>query len=240
MKKVLLYSGGMDSWLVSHLWKPDVKLYIDTGSSYTAEEKRRLPPDVTIEHFDLSRFERADKIIPLRNLFFVMLASYYGDEICLGATYGDRVLDKSVIFAQKASGLLSYLYQPQHWTAGRRISVITPFKDCTKAELLRKYLNEGGDIETAFRESFSCYEPDDKGNECWRCKPCARKAVAFLLNGYHFENPAVLEGARAYIAGILPEIHAGTYGRGPKEENEIIKAYQMMGVKNEGLYSSLL
>ena len=22
MKKVLLYSGGMDSWLISHLWKP--------------------------------------------------------------------------------------------------------------------------------------------------------------------------------------------------------------------------
>ena len=123
MKKVLLYSGGMDSWLISHLWKPDVKLYIDTGSSYAAEERRRLPPDITIEHLDLNRFERADKIIPLRNLFFVMLASYYGDKICLGATYGDRVLDKSVIFAQKASGLLSYLYQPQHWTEGRRISV---------------------------------------------------------------------------------------------------------------------
>ena len=128
MKKVLLYSGGMDSWLISHLWKPDVKLYIDTGSSYAAEERRRLPPDITIEHLDLNRFERADKIIPLRNLFFVMLASYYGDKICLGATYGDRVLDKSVIFAQKASGLLSYLYQPQHWTEGRRISVGVPFK----------------------------------------------------------------------------------------------------------------
>ena len=53
---------------------------------------------------------RPDKIIPLRNLFFVMLASYYGDKICLGATYGDRVLDKSVIFAQKASGLLSFRF----------------------------------------------------------------------------------------------------------------------------------
>lgn len=228
MKKVLLYSGGMDSWLISHLWKPDVKLYIDTGSSYAAEERRRLPPDITIEHLDLNRFERADKIIPLRNLFFVMLASYYGDKICLGATYGDRVLDKSVIFAQKASGLLSYLYRPQHWTEGRRISVGVPFKNFTKAELLKQYLDEGGDMETAFRESFSCYEPDAQGRECWHCKPCARKAVAFLLNGYHFEDPAALDGVRSYIAGILPEIQAGTYGRGPKEEDEIIKAYQIM------------
>lgn len=25
-KKVLLYSGGMDSWLIDKIWKPDVKL----------------------------------------------------------------------------------------------------------------------------------------------------------------------------------------------------------------------
>lgn len=83
-------------------------------------------------------------------------------------------------------------------------------------------------METAFRESFSCYEPDAQGRECWHCKPCARKAAAFLLNGYHFEDPAALDGVRSYIAGILLEIQAGTYGRGPKEEDEIIKAYQIM------------
>lgn len=27
-KKVLLYSGGMDSWLIDKIWKPDVKLYV--------------------------------------------------------------------------------------------------------------------------------------------------------------------------------------------------------------------
>ena len=29
MKKVLLYSGGLDSWLIDKLWNPDFKLYID-------------------------------------------------------------------------------------------------------------------------------------------------------------------------------------------------------------------
>ena len=105
--KVLLYSGGMDSWLISQLWNPDIKLYIDTGTAYAEEEKRRLPSDVIVEHLDLHRFERGDKIIPLRNLYFVMLASNYGDEIMLGATYGDRVLDKSPGFAKKASDMLT-------------------------------------------------------------------------------------------------------------------------------------
>ncbi len=90
------------------------------------------------------------------------------------------------------------------------------------------YLEQGGNLETAFRQSFSCYEPDSHGNECWHCKACARKATAFLLNGYHFEDPAIIFGTREYIAGILPEIKAGTYGRGLKEENEILRAYKML------------
>jgi len=43
MKKVLLYSGGMDSWLIDKLWKPNVKLYIDTGGSYSKDEIAKLP-----------------------------------------------------------------------------------------------------------------------------------------------------------------------------------------------------
>lgn len=228
MAKVLLYSGGMDSWLIARLWKPDVKLYIDTGTGYAEEEKYRLPPGTVVEYLDLARFEREDKIIPLRNLYFVMMASNYGDEIMLGATYGDRVLDKSTTFAEKASDMLSFLYSPQHWTTGRKIRVCVDFKRYTKAELLKMYVEQGGDMETAFRESFSCYEPGTDGHECWHCKPCARKAIAFLLNGYRFDDPAVIAGARDYVAGIMPEIRAGVYGRGTKEENEIVRAYRMM------------
>lgn len=228
MAKVLLYSGGMDSWLIARLWRPDIKLYIDTGTPYAAEEISRLPPDVVVERLDLARFEREDKIIPLRNLYFVILAANYGDEIMLGATYGDRVLDKSLAFAEKASDMLSFLYSPQHWTPGRKIRACVDYKRYTKAELLKMYLEQGGDLETAFHESFSCYEPDANGHECWRCKPCARKAVAFLLNGYKPQEAQVIAGTREYVSRIMPEIRAGIYGRGPKEENEIVRAYRIL------------
>ena len=116
MKKVLLYSGGMDSWLISHIWKPDMKVYVNMHTRYSEEEIKRikeLNEDVTIIDFPLGQWEREDAIIPLRNLYLVMaICNLTGSEdvdICLGATAGDRVLDKSPEFAEKATELLNQL-----------------------------------------------------------------------------------------------------------------------------------
>ena len=69
MNKILLYSGGMDSWLMNKLWKPDVKLYINLNGRYNKQEIAHLPKDVIIENLDLSKWERKDRILPLRNLY---------------------------------------------------------------------------------------------------------------------------------------------------------------------------
>lgn len=221
-KKVLLYSGGLDSYLIDKLWNPDIKLYIDIKGSYTNQEKLKLPSDIIIEEFDLSKFEREDKIIPLRNLYFCMIASYYGEEICLGATAGDRVLDKSYEFADKTSDLLSYLYSPQWWIPeGKKIKVNLQYKDKTKSELLQDYLDQGGNLKQAYDESFSCYFPDEHGKECWKCKPCFRKWIAFAEFGF-IEHYLPLK----YIQNeIISLIENNTYGRGEKEEQLIMKIY---------------
>ena len=73
-KKVLLYSGGMDSWLIDKLWKPDIRLYVDMNTRYSKEEMKRLPDDTIIERLDLSKWEREDKIIPLRNMYLIAMA----------------------------------------------------------------------------------------------------------------------------------------------------------------------
>lgn len=225
-KKVLLYSGGMDSWLINEIWKPDIKLYVDMNTEYSKQEISRLPADVKVVSLDLSRWEREDKIIPLRNVFLIGIATNYGDEICLGATAGDRVLDKSPIFGQKYEELLTYLYQKQHWTQERHIKINLDFKKYSKTELLRLYIKQGGDISRAFHSSFSCYSPID-GCECWACKPCFRKFIAFALNGYCFPND-IVEKNLAYIRSeILPQIEAGTYGRAQEEKEilEVLKFY---------------
>ncbi len=228
MRKVLLYSGGMDSWLIDKIWKPNIKLYVDMKTRYSEEEIKRLPNDVIIEQLNLGKWERDDAIIPLRNLYLVMLATNYGDDICLGATAGDRVLDKSPQFAYKASDLLSFLYTKQHWTKERKINVNLDFKGMTKKELISKYLQEGGNLEEAVKGSFSCYYPEHN-QECWQCKPCFRKYVAFKMNGYDFGS-RIDNIVKNYMSeNIIPDILKGTYGRAD-EEKDIMEVYNKLCV----------
>lgn len=183
--KVLLYSGGFDSWIISCLWRPDLRVYFDIGTEYSEFEKKGLDADVLVVPLPgLSQYERRDGIIPTRNLIFCSLASIYGDEICLGATYGDRVLDKSIEFAEMASGILSHLWKKQWWTERRDIRVVLPYKGHTKIDLLDEYLRNGGNVHVAWKSSRSCYHPDGNGNPCWKCKPCLRKWAAFARFGY--------------------------------------------------------
>lgn len=235
MKKVLLYSGGMDSWLIDKIWKPDMKVYVNMHTRYSAEEIKRIQEtekDVTIVDFPLGQWERTDAIIPLRNLYLTMvICNITGSEdveICLGATAGDRVLDKSPKFVEMTNDLLNYLYQPQHWIPeGKKVKLNIDFKAKTKTELIRMFVENGGDILDAFERSFSCYNPQD-GEECWSCKPCFRKFVSFALNGFKFPK-SVINTAIHYIKTYIePQIIAGTYGRA-EEEKEILEVLKLYG-----------
>ena len=230
--KVLLYSGGMDSWLIRQLWRPDKVVYVNMHTKYSEEEIKRLDDEVIVKDFPLTEYEREDKIIPLRNLYLVMVICNMfpeGDlDICLGATAGDRVLDKSFEFAQKTSELLTYLYSPQHWIPnGRKVNVNIDFKSKTKTEILKEYIQNGGDIQKAFNQSFSCYNPVDD-HPCWACKPCFRKFVSFAMNGYDFPQEILTKVIPYIKKEILPQINAGTYGRKEEEVQllEILKKYE--------------
>ena len=232
MKKILLYSGGMDSYLINDLYKPDLKLYIDVNSKYSKDEIKHLPKDVKIDKLDLSQWERPDSIIPLRNLYLIMWATNYvddeGAEICLGATAGDRVLDKSPAFKDGAEILLNYLYQEQHWTKEKKIIINLDYKQHTKTEILKMYLERGGDINTAWRESFSCYNPIHSGDDtmpCLSCKPCFRKFISFAMCGMKFNDFIIYKSINYIEQEILPLINAGTYGRG-EEEKEILNVLE--------------
>ena len=195
----------------------------------------------------LGKYERDDAIIPLRNLYFPMIicnafpAEEYGDlDICLGATAGDRVLDKSPKFAEDTSALLTYLYSPQHWIPeGRKVHINIDFKKYTKTEMLKLYKEKGGDIDELMTESFSCYDPID-GEECWCrngiCKPCFRKYIAYKLNGAKFPPEIDVSVCEAIKAEILPSIEAGTYGRAEEEKEikEVLELYAREHPENVG------
>ena len=255
LTKVLLFSGGSDSVLISYLYQPDYLVYINMHTRYSEEEILKIKnskfgsdPRLRIIDFPfLGQYEREDAIIPLRNLYLPMIicnyfdADTYGDlDICLGATAGDRVLDKSIKFAEETSALLTYLYSPQHWIPeGRKVTINIDYKKYTKTQMLALYKQQGGDINELMNESFSCYDPID-GQECWCrngiCKPCFRKYIAYKLNGAYFDPSIDVSVCEAIKAEILPSIEAGTYGRAEEEKEikEVLKLYEKEHPENIG------
>ena len=218
MKTVLLYSGGMDSAALRFLHMPDVLLYVDLGTEYSSWERSHLPAGtIILELKDLGKLEVPGGILPGRNLILATIASCYGERILLGATKEDRVLDKSTKFCRDTGELLSYLWSPQWWTAGKTIGVEAPLKGLTKSEILAMYKENGGNLQELADNSYSCYHPE--GDEpCWTCKPCVRKWMAFRFHGLNLSEKAE-EFCRTQM---LPDVLAGK-GLRP-EEDKMLRA----------------
>lgn len=248
-KKVLLFSGGMDCYIINQLEKPDVLLYIDNHSNYSENEKEYLKKMksagfyqnlVFVEDFiNMSSLERTDYIIPSRNAYFILLAAEYGDEIILGATSGDRSTDKDYTFAGMMTGLLNHIYEKSHWVGeeSRNLRVNFKYKDYTKQMLIRaliekrmeelnlseheakKYVAEELSLNTK-----SCYDFVD-GKPCGVCKPCTRKWLAIVgacgidTGDYFSKEPLEYFTPEVIDQWIARE--SGPNNRGP-ESREII------------------
>jgi 7-cyano-7-deazaguanine synthase len=232
-KSVLLFSGGMDSVMFDLLLKPDVLLYIPTGSNYEAIETdkiKQLAEDGVINkdkliildnNLNLSMFERDDLIVPNRNAYLVLMASHFGETIYLGSVYGDRSFDKDKEFYKLMENLLNHMWQEQHWTEERKFVVTSPFKDTTKTELIKDYVSAGGNVQNILN-SYSCYRGEPQA--CGICKPCVRKAVSLICNDIevpsdYFEQDPM---TAPWIADVLDLIKEGKY-RG-REDSEFLLA----------------
>lgn len=189
-KKVLLYSGGTDSWLIDKIWKPDVKLYIDIHGRYSECEKKLLEGK-NVEIMDVPFLGKTevghDGYVPFRNLYFLMMAKQYGTKICLGATAGDcGCPDKTKNFLIEAQRMLNMVdgkcqRYPQH----EDVEVVMDFVDMSKFDLLKKYLEMGGNLDYFVKDTFSCHDPVD-GEECFQCKCCYKKFLQTYYFGYEY------------------------------------------------------
>jgi 7-cyano-7-deazaguanine synthase in queuosine biosynthesis len=230
-KAVLLFSGGLDSVCYAHLLQPDLLLYIPTGARYEATEswwvsqllfQNMLPQNsefLTLGGaLDLGRYERDDLIVPNRNAHLLMLASHYGDTLYLSSVEGDRSTDKDEQFYALMTVLLDHTWSEQHWCARRRFKIEAPYKHLTKRQLVRAYLDAGGNPD-AFRVSYSCYRGERK--HCGVCKPCFRKRVALELNDIRLKD--YWEGDfwhTRWYTDLYPLIKAGEY-RGAEDRDVI-------------------
>lgn len=247
-KKVLLFSSGMDSYIINELEKPDVLLFIDNKSNYSKLEMNYLKRTkhtnlVFVEDFiNHSSIELDNMIIPGRNLYFVMIAAYFGEEIILGATAGDRSTDKDEKFARLASDLLSHMYQEQHWCTKGDIHVNLKYKSWTKEDLVVDYcvknqkygLSNKQSIDKLLEESFSCYHPTEDGEQCNSCKPDVRKWLAIygatgIDTDYFYTNKVKDFFTPEVIKEWIQKEETGSRGR---ESEQIIRTLKHLEIIN--------
>ncbi len=189
MKKCILVSGGVDSFIGWHyLGKPD-PIYVNVGNTAAKVESDIV--DVLYGKIRelsmpfLGKFEKPDFDIPGRNLYLAMVAANLGyDEIALIVQKDETSIpDRKKVFFEEASKLLSEVYE-------LKIVIDTPFWDMDKEEMVRWYLSNRSDL-TSLLYTFACYQPvlneEIKDIEMWEhcgnCGACFRRFVAFTLNG---------------------------------------------------------
>lgn len=191
--KILLYSGGLDSYIISKLSPPDRALYFHLNLPYNEAEIKTMGMLDTAFYVlypfgnggvgGIGGFELDNKIIPLRNLFFALYASYYGNEIILGATKGDSTHDKDQPFCDMVTQLVQYIYDPPEKAPlscrESKFILSIPYRKYTKTQMVKMYLDKGLPPEMLLK-TRSCYGVGEK--ECGECRSCFRKAVALRNN----------------------------------------------------------
>ena len=220
-KRVLLYSGGLDSFILRYMYDFDEVVYFNIGTDDCKREMERLDSHVTIVEFPLKRFELANKIIPFRNYLFAMMAANFGNRISIGATLGDTTRDKDRVFQSLCGAMLNYFggieekmpYKATHF------EIAMPFKNLTKTEIVRQWLDVYADKKELLKESRSCYAGGMK--ECGKCRSCLRKYVAFKNN--NIEDQLNFAPTQAQLVNLYEE--SVMKHRHPKELQEIVQCY---------------
>jgi len=223
---ILLFSGGLDSYIAwEYLHKPET-LYFDIGHRYCANEVevvRKLIPDTIIDtRLDLADWEEPDANIPMRNAFFIMLATHYKYDIVLVVQKGEMdIPDRCPKFFREIGEWVAFLRGDN-----KTITVMSPFFHMTKTQMVTWYLKNVSGMGAALYQTRSCYMPTEL--PCGACSACFRRWVAFENNGLkeNHENP-ILEYIK--IPEYVKKMRAGTYDK--HRAGETFRALEKAGYK---------
>ena len=193
---ILLFSGGLDSYIGWHFLKQPKTLYVGLGHRYMTHEIEKvklLIPDTTIDtRLNLADWEERDANIPLRNAFLVMIASKYDKDVALIVQRGEmNIPDRSVKFFNDCGEWLTFLWDT-------RVTVNTPFFSMTKTDMVKWYLDQGFDPRK-LSTTRSCYSPGDR--PCGNCAACFRRWVAFTNCDLaeEYDRPIKKFGLKKYV-----------------------------------------
>lgn len=179
-KPILLFSGGIDSYVAWHFLNKPPTVYFDLRSRYSMVEmltvSKLIPNTIIDSSLDLLSREQESAYVPFRNLLLACQAAHYGDTIIMAGNADDVVSDKTQSIFNEFSQLLSKL-------EGRPIEVSSPFWELSKRQLVAWYLAQHGNPMNLIN-TVSCYSGVVY---CGKCKACFRKWMSLYLNGIDIE-----------------------------------------------------
>ena len=207
-KRIQLFSGGLDSYMLWHLLDKPQAVYIRYGHKYQERELdtiaalQAVEPELQITILDgpqVGVTEKSDGHIPHRNLLLVTTAAAMlnPEVIYLGALRGEASRDKSYRFLRRTTRLLSSCEQP--------VRVLSPSKRYTKTRLVRKFIKQYPDKVKHLAITRSCYA--DTELPCGRCVACYKRWVAMINNGIEEKyqvSPAF--AVERSVRGLLPYV----------------------------------
>ena len=224
-KTVLLYSGGLDSYAASFLLKPDICLCCNMQTQYSRKEIEFMVRPahgklVTLSDLKLTRFEMPESlIVPHRNALLVLMAAYYGSTIWLGAVANDLSTDKDQRFCNLMTELLKHVWQPSYWSPGVDVTVELPIRDMTKEQLIKRFIERGGNVDQ-LKRTVSCYHPTLL--QCGECKACIKRWMGLAACGLD-DSRWAKHPADMFVGELLERVKRYEY-RGFAEDELILNA----------------
>lgn len=187
MSKIILVSGGLDSFIAYKLYggKP---LFIDYGQKYARKELAACYHLFGKSNFEILEVkapcrELENNYIPARNLFLATTAVmyFYPDKIIMAGLKDDNCADKNEAAFLEYSQILSKY-------AKKEVKVTSPFWEITKGQAIEMYMKLGHDL-ALLTKTISCYSASSI--PCLDCPACFRRYIALKSNG--IDTPEVSE-----------------------------------------------
>lgn len=178
-KQILLFSGGIDSYIAYHFLNKPQTLYFNIRNRYWKHEIQAvtslIPSTIIDTSLDLSDRETGENAyIPARNLLFAIQALKYSDRIIIAGLRDDMVSDKNAAIFDKWSSMLSEM-------EGREIIIHSPFFHVCKSDIVHWFKVAHPDkLNDLVNRTMSCYTPDMF--YCGTCRACFRKWCALTVN----------------------------------------------------------
>ena len=177
---ILLFSGGLDSFIAYHYLGKPATVYFDLNTPYTTKEIKvvqKLIPNTVVEKvIDFStRQIGKNAYVPYRNLHLALLANKYSNLIVMAGLADDKVNDKNEKVFRQFSYLMSDMME-------KTITVMSPFWKMTKEQVVGWYLNIYQGDPKDLLNTISCYSPTKK-TYCGSCPACFRRWCALRANG---------------------------------------------------------